>query len=153
MEGTMGRVLAVLLALLLSGCDSTVPATRAPEDEAVIRGLEEEERTAVLNGDSVAMQRIWSTEFIVNSPLNQVSPNRGVVLDLVRQGLIHYTAFERRIEELRIIGSIAVVMGAETVQPAGAEGGAVQRRFTHIWQRDAATWRLVARHANNIAVQ
>lgn len=149
----MSRVLAVLLALVLSSCDSTVPGTRGPGDEAVIRGLEEEERTAILNRDSVALQRIWSTDFIVNSPLNQVSPNRAVVLDLVRQGLIQYTAFERRIEEFRLIGDIAVVMGSEAVQPAGADGGPVQRRFTHIWQRDAATWRLVARHANNIVVQ
>lgn len=152
----MSRVLAVLLALSFWGCATTAASTPSAGEEAVIRSLEEQERTAMLNRDTVALQRIWAPEFIVNSPLNQISPNREVVLDLVRRGLIHYSAFERRIEELRIMGNTAVVMGAETVQPAGTAGAAgapVQRRFTHIWQRDAASWRLVARHANNITVQ
>ena len=148
----MSRMLAVLLALALWGCATAVPNTPSAGEEALIRGLEEQERTAVLNRDSVRLQQIWAPEFIVNSPFNQISPNRAVVLDLVRRGLIHYSAFERRIEELRIIGNTAIVMGSETVQSVGAAGPPVQRRFTHLWQRDAASWRLVARHANNIAV-
>ncbi len=148
----MSRMLAVLLAVPLLGCATAVPGTPPAGDEAVIRALEQQERTAVLNRDSVTLQQIWAPEFIVNSPFNQISPNRAVVLDLVRRGLIHYTAFERRIEELRIIGNTAVVMGSEAVQPVGVAGPPVQRRFTHVWQRDAAGWRLVARHANNIAM-
>ncbi len=148
----MSRMLAVLLTLPLWGCATAVPSMPSAGEETLIRGLEEQERTAVLNRDSVTLQRIWAPEFIVNSPFNQISPNRAVVLDFVRRGLIHYSAFERRIEELRIIGNTAVVMGSETVQPLGAAGPPVQRRFTHVWQRDAASWRLVARHANNIMV-
>ena len=149
----MSRVLAVLLALALLGCATAVPNTPSAGDEAVIRSLEEQERTAVLSRDTVTLQRIWAPEFIVNSPFNQISSNRAVVLDLVRRGLIHYSAFERGIEELRIFGNTAIVMGAETVQSVGAAGPPVPRRFTHVWQRDAASWRLVARHANNIAVR
>lgn len=119
----------------------------------MIRSLEEQERTAVLNRDSGTLERIWGPEFIVNSPLNQISPNRAMVLDLVRRGLIHYSAFERRIEEIRIIENTAIVMGGETVQPAAGGARAVQRRFTHFWQRDAGSWRLVARHANDIIAQ
>lgn len=148
----MSRTLAVLLALPLWGCATAVPSMPSAGEETLIRGLEEQERTAVLNRDSVTLQRIWAPEFIVNSPFNQISPNRAVVLDLVRRGLIHYSVFERRIEELRIIRNTAVVMGSETVQPLGAAGPPVQRRFTHVWQRDAASWQLVARHANNITV-
>lgn len=147
----MRGMLAVLLALPFWACATAVPSTQSAGEEAVIRGLEEQERTAVLNRDSATLQQVWGPEFIVNSPFNQISPNRAVVLDLVRRGLIHYSAFERRIEELRIFGNTAVVMGAETVQPVGAAGPPIQRRFTHVWQRDGATWRLVARHANNIA--
>lgn len=148
----MSRMLAALLSLQLWGCATAVPSTPSAGEEAVIRGLEEQERTAVLERDSVTLQQIWAPEFIVNSPFNQISPNRAVVLDLIRRGLIHYSAFERRIEELRVIGTTAVVMGSEMVQPVGAAGPPVQRRFTHVWQRDAASWRLVARHANNIPV-
>lgn len=145
----MSRVVAFLLALTLWGCATGVPSTSVAE--AQIRGLEEEERTAILNRDPVTLQRIWAPEFIVNSPVNRVSPNRTAVLDLVQRGTIHYSAFERRIEALRIFGGTAVVMGAETVVPAASGGRPVQRRFTHIWQREATSWRLVARHANDIA--
>jgi ketosteroid isomerase-like protein len=27
----------------------------------------------------------------------------------------------------------------------------LQRRFTHVWRKTSGTWRLVARHANDIA--
>lgn len=149
----MSRVLTILIALTLLSCATAAPGGSAAGEEAMIRGLEEQERTAVLNRDSGTLEQVWAPEFIVNSPLNQISPNRAVVLDFVRRGLIHYTAFERRIEELRIIGNTAIVMGGETVQPAGAAAPPVQRRFTHVWQRDAGAWRLVARHANDIVAQ
>lgn len=153
----MTKGLALPLLLLVVGCATVGPAaqTRASiaADEASIRAFEEQERQGILNRDSQALQRIWSEHFMVNSPFNQVSPDAGVVLDLMRQGLIHYSSFERRIEHLRIDGDIAIVMGAETVRPTGnapLAGQTVQRRFTHIWRRDGGTWRLIARHANNI---
>ncbi|HEX6251323.1 MAG TPA: nuclear transport factor 2 family protein [Gemmatimonadaceae bacterium] len=149
----MRRVLGVLIVLTLWSCATTAPARSPAGEDAVIRGLEDQERAALLNRDTVALQRMWAPGFIVNSPLNQISRDRGVVLDLVRRGLIHYSAFDRRIEEVRIMGNIAIVMGAESATPARAGARAVPRRFTHVWQRDAGAWRLVARHANDIIAQ
>ena len=82
----MRRVLAVVVAVTQWSCAATMSGVSAAGEEAVIRGLEEQERTAVLNRDSVALREIWAPEFIVNSPLNQISPDRAVVLDLVRRG-------------------------------------------------------------------
>lgn len=146
-----------MLLLLLFSCATAPKSTQVDagtaNDEATIRALEEQERLGVLNRDSEALERIWSEHFMVNSPFNQVAPNASVVLDLMRQGLIHYTSFERRIEHIRIEGGIAIVMGGETVQPTGSAplaGQTVQRRFTHVWRRDAGAWHLIARHANNV---
>lgn len=151
----MNRILALALLLPLLGCAATGSATNQslPGDDAAIRALEERERLAVLDQDVEALQQIWADEFIVNSPLNQIAPNRAIVVDLMRQGLIHYTSFERQIEQLRIAANVAIVMGGETVRPAGnapMAGQTVRRRFTHVWERKAGTWRLIARHANNI---
>jgi ketosteroid isomerase-like protein len=151
----MNRNLALAVLLPLFGCMPTVPATTqsTPADDAAIRALEEQERLAVLNQDVAALERLWADEFMVNSPLNQIAPNRAIVVNIMRQGLIHYSSFNRTIEQLRTAGNVAIVMGAETVQPTGnapMAGQTVQRRFTHIWQRNAGTWRLIARHANNI---
>lgn len=149
------RVLALPLLLSLLGCITPRPANQpqGTSDEATIRLLEEQERVGVLNRDTAALRRVWSEQLIVNSPSNQVSSDRSVVLNLVGQGLIHYAVFDRRIERLRIDGDVAFVMGAETIQPTGnapQAGQTVQRRFTHVWKKDAGVWRLVARHANII---
>lgn len=107
----------------------------------------------MLKQDFAALERIWSEHFMVNAPMNQVAPNRAVVLDIFRQGLAHYASFDRRIERLRLAGDLAFVMGSETVQPIGSAplaGQTVERRFTHVWQKDGGAWRLVARHANNV---
>lgn len=89
------------------------PAVDLTGAEATIRSLEEQERVAVLNRDAQALQRLWSERFMVNSPLNQIAPDRSVVLDLLQRGLIHYSSFERRIEWIRLDGDVAIVMGGE----------------------------------------
>lgn len=123
-------------------------------EEDAIRQLEEQERQAVLQGDLDVLERLWSEEFIVNNPQNQISPSRDAVLALVKKGLIRYAVFERQIESIRFNADIAIVMGAETVEPVGdapRAGGTVNRRFTNIWRKQDATWHMIARHANVIA--
>lgn len=117
----------------------------------MIRSLEEQERLAVLNEDVAALERLWAEQFIVNNPQNEISADRGAVLDRVRRGLIRYSKFERRIEAIRFDADIAIVMGSETVVPKSGAAGAsqpVHRRFTNIWRKTGTTWREIARHAN-----
>jgi ketosteroid isomerase-like protein len=123
-------------------------------EEDTIRQLEEQERQAVRNEDVAALERLWSEEFIVNNPQNKITMSRGDALALVKRGLIRYAAFERRIEAIRFYDDIAIVMGAETVEPVGdapRAGSIVERRYTNIWRKKDSTWRMIARHANVIA--
>jgi ketosteroid isomerase-like protein len=124
------------------------------EDETAIRRLEDQERGAVLAGNVDALKNIWSEKMMVNSPLGRISADRSETFRLMDAGIIRYKAFERDIENLRINGGLAVVMGSETVVPdvtAPGAGQRIKRRFTDIWQKDGTGWKLVARHANNIA--
>jgi ketosteroid isomerase-like protein len=128
----------------------------AAADEATIREREDQERSAVLAQDFAALERVWSEEFMVNAPNNQVVAGRSRVLAVFRQGIAHYGSFERRIEQIRFSGDYAVVMGGETVKPidkAPLAGKIVERRFTHVWRREGDTFRLLARHANVMAVR
>lgn len=150
--------LAVLSILSLFGCSTagTSDQPRGTTDEATIRILEEQERLGVLNRDTAALQRVWSEHLIVNNPTNRISPDRNVVLELVRGGQISYSSFQRTIEWIRVDGDLALVMGAETIQPTGnapQAGQTVNRRFTHVWKRDSGVWRLVGRHANIVPRQ
>ncbi|MBA3340707.1 MAG: nuclear transport factor 2 family protein [Gemmatimonadaceae bacterium] len=153
-----------LVALfLLGGCVASItPSSSSPpaaaqsnvaSDEAAVRAAEEQERIGVLNQDFAALERIWSERFSVNTPLNTVSSDRAAVLAVFRQGFAQYSAFDRKVEYVRLEGDMAIVMGGETVVPKGnapKAGQTVARRFTHLWQREGSTWRLIARHANDI---
>lgn len=145
--------IAFPLVLLFLGCVSSDMATQAQvsAEEETIRSLDDQERTALLNRDISALERLWSDQLTVNAPTNQVVIGKSAVLALVKRGLVHYSSFERKTELVRVDGDVAVVMGAETVQPIGdapMAGQTVPRRFTHIWKKEGTTWRLMARHAN-----
>ena len=109
---------------------------------------------AVLNEDVQALERLWSEQLIVNTPQNEISADRSVVLDRVKRGLIRYSQFERRIESIRFNKDLAIVMGSETVVRKGDTASATQpvrRRFTNIWRESGPTWLMIARHANVVA--
>ena len=130
-------------------------------DENVVRGLDNEERLAALNRDLPALDRLWSDQFTVNAPNNQVVVGKRAVLDtFVRAGVINFSVFERQIEFVRVDGIFVIIMGLETVQPiadapaAGLVAGqTIRRRFTTIWTNEGGTWQLSLRHANVIATR
>ena len=105
--------------LLLVGCVTAFAGeqTSAPDSsaEATIRALDDQERLAALHQDYAALELLWSEHFIVNAPSNQVMPNRSAVLDWFRKGMTARSSYERSIEQVRVDGDIAVVMGAETL--------------------------------------
>jgi len=148
------QVAGSVLSLLLT-CSLSVSAAQSEEPlaakESTIRSLEEQERTAVLKEDVQTLERLWSEQLIVNTPQNEISADRSVVLDRVKRGLIRYSQFERRIEMVRFNGDLAIVMGSEVVVRKGDEASATQavrRRFTNIWRESGRTWRMIVRHAN-----
>jgi ketosteroid isomerase-like protein len=122
-------------------------------EETMIRQLEDQERQAILDEDIATLERFWSEEFIVNNPQNKITLHRDDALSRVKQGLIRYAAFERQIEAIRFNDDIAVVMGAEIVEPVGNTphvGETVERRYTNIWKKKGDAWRLIARQATII---
>jgi len=142
---------AALLSLMASPVFAAQPPGRAASEDA-IRGMEEQERSAVLQEDVPALERLWSEQLIVNNPQNEISADRAAVLDRVKRGLIRYSRFDRQIEAIRFSDDIAIVMGSETivrkVDAAGGPQAPVRRRFTNIWRQSGGVWRMIARHAN-----
>ncbi len=102
---------------------------------------------------------LWSENFTVNAPNNQVVDGKRAVMDtFIKAGIINFSSREREVELMRVHGDFAVIMGAETLAPiadappAGLTAGRkVVRRFTNIWKKEAGEWRLYWRHANVIA--
>ena len=151
----MGKAVAAFLMLTMSLWTVAMAQDRR-SDEDHVRSLDDQERIAALKRDISALERLWSEEFIVNAPNNQVVVGRRAVLEtFVRAGVINFSSFERQIELIRADGPFVVIMGLETVEPVSdapsaglVAGRTITRRFTNIWRNEAGTWRLFVRHAN-----
>src|SRR5438105_7096410 len=151
----MGKAVAALLLLTMSLWTVAMAHDRR-SDEDHVRSLDDQERIAALKRDISALERLWSEEFIVNAPNNQVVVGRRAVLEtFVRAGVINFSSFERQIELIRADGPFVVIMGLETVEPVSdapsaglVAGRTITRRFTNISRKEAGTLRLFVRHAN-----
>ena len=105
----------------------------------------------MLRGDLAAMDRLWTKDFKVNNPFNEVDK-----ADRIRTGAVTYSSFVREAESVLVHGDTGLVMGRETVVPRGDSpdaGQTINRRYTNIWMKWDGRWRLVARHASVICRQ
>ena len=127
------------------------PETEVDEVETwdrEVRAVEDEARRAFVKRDIATLDRLWSDGFMVNSPLNTVSP-KALVLELLRSGRIGHIRFDATIEHMARHGDLVVVMGGETVVDRPGEP-TVRRRFSHVWRREDGGWRTLVRHANMV---
>jgi hypothetical protein len=124
--------------------------------ETEIRTLENIERQAVLQGDTIALfSKIWSPNMVVNSPQNRVG-TVDATKSQIRKGKLDYATFERFIEAITFNENLAIVMGKEVLKPQGLSDNAgkiITRRFTNIWMTTKDGWQIVARQATIIKIE
>jgi ketosteroid isomerase-like protein len=122
----------------------------SPAWEQDIRAREEENRLAFVAGDIATLDRLWTDDFLVNSPINQVNDKRRT-LALLEGGRIRHTSLTTEIERMTRHGDIVVVMGSDRVTDPPVDA-ITHRRFTNLWRLEDGTWRCFARHANAIVI-
>ena len=123
-------------------------------DDTIIRTLEEKEREAILKSDTLQLSNLMSKQIVVQNPENAIVGFRQI-MDRIKSGKIDYSAFERRIDNIAFVNSIAIVMGLETLIPQGNTkdaGKTVKRRFTNVWTKEKDGWKLTARQATVISI-
>jgi ketosteroid isomerase-like protein len=121
--------------------------------EKFIRELEQKEVKAVLAKDTVGLKSMWSEDMTVNSPFNQIVKPGKTTVDRPVISRLNYATFQRNIESVLIKGGIIVTMGNELVVEKGDKGTpgrTIKRRYTNIWMNEDGTWKIIARHANEI---
>lgn len=144
-------LLSMLLAAPLVSAQDTADPNAALEAE--IRALDMAHATAIFQGDAKALDVLMDDDVTVNHPTGRIVKEKKELLDLINQGVIRYTAFERTPERFLFFPDMVVVMGGEVVVPApGAPnaGQRLQRRYTNAWMKRDGKWRLAFRHANNV---
>ena len=117
--------------------------------EQDIRAREEENRVAFLAGDVAVLERLWTDDFMVNSPLSLVY-DKPRTLALLEAGRIRHSSLTVDIEQMACHGDVVVVMGRDRVTD-GPEQTISHRRFTNLWRFDGGAWRCFARHANVVS--
>lgn len=143
--------LAVVLAVFVTGSASAQSAKQKAKIEQEIRRLDLAHADAVLRGDLATLDKLWTEDFRVNNPFNQIDR-----ADRIRTGAVTYSSFTREPETVLIHGDTIIVMGREIVVPKGDSpdsGKTINRRYTNIWMKRSGNWRLVARHASVICPQ
>ncbi|HEY8559660.1 MAG TPA: nuclear transport factor 2 family protein [Pyrinomonadaceae bacterium] len=116
--------------------------------ERAVRKLDIAHAEAILKADKEALDKLWTEDFRVNNPFNEIDK-----ADRIRNGSVTYSAFERVPELVLVHQNTAIVMGREIVVPKGNSpdaGKTINRRYTNIWMKREGKWRLIARHASVI---
>jgi len=133
-----------------------LPVATFAQDSKVaeINKMEQAEADAIQRLDTIAIEKIWAKNFVINTPRNQTI-NRVAAMTAFKKGLIHYTGIRRDTEEITITNNIGIAMGQETIKPKEGRhsGKTVKRRYTNVWMQDGRTWTLIARQATDISVE
>ncbi|HLP71496.1 MAG TPA: nuclear transport factor 2 family protein [Bacteroidales bacterium] len=146
----------MLLPVLLFYVFGISAQTDTAELRKTIIKLDLAHAKAIFEGDSAALDSLMDDNITVNHPTNRIVNEKKELLDLISQGVIRYTSFQRFPEKILFFTEMIVVMGRETVVPApGApnEGKTLQRRYTNIWMKRDRQWKLTVRHANNVCLK
>ena len=141
-------LLVVALTTLMPGLVSAQSAKQRAIIEQEVKSLDLAHAAAVLRNDLAAMDKLWTPDFKVNNPFNEIDK-----ADRIRTGAVTYSAFVRVPESILVHGDTVIVMGREEVVPKGSSpdaGKTIHRRYTNIWLKRHGKWRLVARHASVI---
>lgn len=142
-------ILAIAILIFVQGLTAQNDTISLREE---IRKLDMAHAAAIFGGDAEALNILMDDDVTVNHPTNRIVKEKKELLDLIQQGVIRYTSFERYPETFLFFNNMVVVMGGEIVVPApGApnEGKSLKRRYTNVWMYSNGAWRLTVRHANN----
>lgn len=137
--------------MCVSGQNTAAERARLEQE---IRKLDAAHAEAILKRDIEALKTLIADDAVTNHPTGKVVKERDGIIKMIRNGTINYSSFVREPESVLIypnIPNMVVVMGHETIEPAGKAPGAGQvlrRRYTNIWVKRNGKWQLTVRHAN-----
>jgi ketosteroid isomerase-like protein len=141
-------VIAVLVLTTASiGLGQKHSARRVPKSvDQVIRQVDQERIQAQISADAAALDRIYADNFIGIGPSGTVRNKAQVIADFT-SGDLKFQSIITDDVQVRIFGNAAVETGRSTM--IGQDKGKTvprENRFTRVWIKQRAHWRLVANH-------
>ena len=142
-------VIAVLVFIAASiALGQKQSARRAPTRNVdhVIRQVDYERIQAQIGADSASLDRIYANDFIGIGPSGTVRTKAQVIADFT-SGDLKFQSITTDDVQVRVYGNTAVETGRSTM--IGQDKGKTvprDNRFTRVWIKQGAHWRLVANH-------
>ena len=137
--------MAIAVTSVATGQEQTAKDARSSVEQ-IIRQLDKERIQAQINADRTALDRIYAEDFIGIGPSGTVRTKPQVISDFTG-GHLKFQSITTDEVQVRIYENTAVETGLSTMIGQD-KGKAVPKdnRFTRVWVKQQATWRLVANH-------
>jgi ketosteroid isomerase-like protein len=121
------------------------------ESRHEIDQLEDEWRTAILNGDVKTMDSLLADDYMAITP-SGVLQSREETLQNLRSGRVHFTLLTITDRKVRFYGTTAVVTSLAGMQASMPDGQlAGDYRYTRVYVRNAqGVWKIVSFEASRV---
>ena len=121
------------------------------ESRHEIDQLEDEWRTALLNGDVKTMDSLLADDYIAITPYGTLQ-SRDDALANLRTGRVHFITLTITDRKVRFYGTTAVVTSLASVQATAADGLVTgDYRYTRVYVRDTqGAWKIVSFEASRV---
>ena len=115
-----------------------------------IKKVDRERIQAQVNADAMALERIYADDFIGIGPSGTLRTKKDVLSDFA-SGSLKFQSITTDDVRIRVYGNAAVETGLSTMKGRDAEKVVPEEnRFTRVWIKQGARWRLVANHYSNL---
>jgi uncharacterized protein (TIGR02246 family) len=146
-------VVTIALSSIASGQQQSPNTQETSSVEQAIRQVDKQRIQAQIDGDAVALDRIYADDFIGVGPSGAVRTKPQVLLDFT-SGHLKFQSITTDEVQVRVYDNTAVETGVSTM--VGQDKGKTvprDNRFTRVWVKQQGRWRLVANHYSSLVAQ
>lgn len=121
-------------------------------DESGVSAAEGRFFQALLRADRPALEAVLTPDFVLIDVMTGSEISGATLADLVGSRQLVFEVVERLASQVRLYGTAAVVTGATRMKGRyGEQGFEAHSRYTHVYVREAASWRLASAQGTPIA--
>ena len=147
-------VAILTVALLSFGRQQSVAQGANAAAEQEVRQTIKKYRTALLQRDAAALERIWADDYTFTNGAGETHSKAERLANLKSGATSLDSISEEEDMKVRVHGNVAVATGRLTIkgQYSGKQTSG-QYRSIHVWVKGAAGWQLVANQLTPVAAQ
>lgn len=142
---------AVVVMLAAASLLPAMPRAEKHEIRHQIEQLEETWRTAVLQGNTAAMDALLAEDYMAITPTG-ILQSKEQSLASLKAGTVHFKSIELSDRKIRLYGETALVTSRAEVSGSGPDGDfSGSYRYTRVYVKDVhGAWHIVSFEASKI---